>query len=68
MILDGLVSQSDVVVVVVDGDVVVVVAQHACGYLDMKTAVAKENIEFGNHLLPETRKRRISVEVLQIIC
>ena len=69
LILDGLVSQSDVVVVVVvDGDVVVVVAQHACGYLDMKTAVAKENIEFGNHLLPETRKRRISVEVLQIIC
>ena len=65
--------QSDVVVVavvVVDGDVVVVavVARHACGYLDMKTAVAKENIEFGNHLLPETRKRRISVEVLQIIC
>jgi len=29
LILDGLVSQSDVVVVVVDGDVVVVVAQHA---------------------------------------
>ena len=51
LILDGLVSQSDVVVVVVvDGDVVVVVAQRACGYLDMKTVVAEDNIEFEDHL------------------
>ena len=51
MILDGLVSQSDVVVVVVvDGDVVVVVAQRACGYLDMKTVVAEDNVEFEDHL------------------
>ena len=32
MILDGLVSQSDVVVVVDDGDAVLVV-QRACGYM-----------------------------------
>ena len=51
LILDGLVSQSDVVVVVVvDGDVVVVVAQRACGYLDMKTVVAEDNVEFEDHL------------------
>ena len=49
MISDGLVLQSDVVVVavvVVDGDVVVVavVARHACGYLDIKSFVAEDKI------------------------
>ena len=52
MILDGLVSQSDVVVVVdvVDFVVVVVDEQHACGYFDMNTVVAEGYIEFEGHL------------------